>query len=269
MAEVLPFSDKSLFNYKAKVKCRNTEYHAFANALDVVGNAMKRPFLILLATIGTLTTYACRCVLGETFTQEVAQSDQIFVGTVLKKTTAEKAYYLFSISQMFKGDSVDTLSIKTGFGGPDCGMVFEVGKTYLVYAHNKQTTWCERNALANNNTDIIKLKYLFDSSFSHDIGKTTNSALTDHEAEYFNTELLSLRKDFDFHGKKVAFVLNKSVIDKEQYFKNWGGKEVVNHLIILTNEERQKADGYDAIIVSWRKQGVSNGFRKRLIKRLT
>jgi hypothetical protein len=228
---------------------------------------MKQTILILLATIGTATSYACRCNFL-TFSEEVVLADQIFIGTVLKKTTADKAYYLFSVSKTFKGGGGDTLTIKTGFGGPDCGMEFEVGKTYLVYSHNKETTRCRRNALANNNPDLNKLKYLFDTTFSVDIGKATNPILTNNEAAYFNAELLKQRKDFDFKGKKVAFVLSGSFLDKQQYFKNWGGKEVANNLIILTDEEKQKANGYDAIIVSWRKQGISNGYKKRLLKRL-
>ena len=229
---------------------------------------MKQTLLIILATIGTVTSYACRCNIL-TFSEEIVQADQIFIGTVLKKTTADKAYYLFTVSKAFKGENDDSVTIKTGFGGPDCGMVFEVGKTYLVYSHNKQTTWCRRNALANNNADLSKLKYLFDTTFSDDVGKATNPVLTNNEAEYFNAELLKQRRDFDFQGKKVAFVLSGSFIDKQQYFKNWGGKDVANSLIILTDEEKQKVNGYDAIIVSWRKQGVSNGYRKRLLKRLT
>lgn len=228
---------------------------------------MKRTFLLLLATIGTLTTYACKCY-TLTFSEEIAQADHIFIGTVLKKTAADKAYYLFSVSQMLKGDKSDTLTVKTGFGGPDCGVVFEVGKTYLVYTHEKQTTRCRRNALANNNADITKLKYLFDTGFSSNVGKTTSPVLTNNEAEYFNAELLKQRKDVDFHEKKVAFVLNGSFIDKQQYFKNWGGREVASQLIILTDDEKQKANGYDAIIVLGRRQGVDNSFRKRLIKHL-
>jgi hypothetical protein len=202
--------------------------------------------------------------------EEVAQANQIFIGKVLKKEIREyKTYYLFSISKIFKGYRNDTLTIETGLGGPDCGMIFEVGKTYLVYSSYKQTSRCRRNALANNNADIDKLKFLFDSNFSNDIGKTTSPFLTENEATYFNSDLLRQRKIFDFHGKKVAFVLNSTFIDKAQYFKNWGGNNIVNDLIILTNEEKQKANGYDAIIVLWRKQGVSKGFRKKLIKRLT
>lgn len=228
---------------------------------------MIQSVLILLATIGTLTSHACKCNILS-FSEEVAGADHIFTGTVVNKSTADKAYYLFTVSKTFKGDSADTLTIATGFGGPDCGMMFEVGKTYLVYAHNRQTTSCRRNAPADNNTDLSKLKYLFDTTFSGDVGKTSDPVLTDNEAEYLNAELTEHRRDFSFQGKKVAFVLSGSFIDKRQYFNNWGGRKVVNNLIVLTNEEKQKANGYDAIIVSWRKQGVSNGFRKRLIKRL-
>ena len=230
--------------------------------------AMKRTFLILLMTIiGALTSYACKCF-NATFLQEVSRSDQIFIGTVLKKTSADKVYYLFSISQIFKGDKTDTLTIRTGFGGPDCGMNFEIGKTYIVYSSYKETNRCRRNALADKNSDLGKLKYLFQDGFSNDIGKTISSTMTDSEADYFNSELLGQRKDFDFHKKKVAFFLNSSLIDKQKYFKNWGGKDVVNNLIVLRQDEKQNANDYDAIIVSWRKQGISNSFRRRLIKRL-
>lgn len=228
---------------------------------------MKQTLLLLLAIIAIQFSYACKChVLA--FSQEVAQADEIFFGTVLKKTTNEKAYYLFAVSTTFKGQKNDSLTIKTGIGGPDCGMEFEIGKTYLVYSFDRQTSRCRRNAIANNNPDLGKLKYLFDTSFSTDIGKTINPSLTNNEAEYLNYELFSQRKDFDFKEKKVAFVLSKSFISKQQYFKNWGGKEAVSTLIILATEEKQKTNGYDAIIVLWNKQTISEGFRKRLISKL-
>jgi hypothetical protein len=243
------------------------DVRTFGNT-NVAGNAMRQTTLIIIATLWTLASHACDCR-NLTFSEEVAQADQIFIGRALKKETSDyRAYYLFYISKIFKGHKNDTLTIETGLGGPDCGMIFEVGKTYLVYSAYKQTSRCRRNALENNNADIVKLKYLFDSSFSNYIGKTTSPVLTANEAIYFNSDLLTQRKDFDFHGKKVAFVLNSSFIDKAQYFKNWSGNKIVNNLIILTNEEKKKAKGYDAIIVLWRKQGVSKSFRKRLIKRV-
>ena len=86
---------------------------------------------------------------------------------------------------------------------------------------------------------------------------------------YFNFEFLTQRKAFNFQGKKIAFVIKHMLIDKEQYFKEYDGKEPTANLIILTEEEKQKANGYDAIIGLWRKQGMSKHFRKRIIKGLT
>ena len=230
---------------------------------------MKHTILIILTIITAAGSNACECR-NMGLSEEIKYVDQIFIGKVLNKNfIGINAYYLFSISKVFKGNKDYTLSIRTGLGGPDCGMLFEVGKTYLVYSHNKQTTRCERNALADANADIVRLKYLFNTYFSNDIGKTDNPLLTDNEAEYFNAEFSKQSKDFDFHGKKVAFVLGASFIDKQKYFKDYGGNEVVANLVILTEEEKLKANGYDAIIVLRRKQGVSNSFRKKIIKRLT
>jgi hypothetical protein len=235
----------------------------------VVGNDMKHIILIILTVITTAVSYACECRITE-FSKEVNYADQIFIGKVLNKNiTGINAHYLFSVSKIFKGNKVDTLSITTGLGGPDCGMIFQVGETYLVYSQDNQTTRCRRNGLADGNADIVKLKYVFNTYFSNDIGKSDSPVLTDNEAEYFNAEFSKQRKDYDFHGKKVAFVLGSSFIDKEQYFKNYGGKEVVANLTILTEEEKQKANGYNAIIVLWRKQSVGKSFRKKIFKRLT
>jgi len=228
---------------------------------------MKRSILIFLAAIAALASYACKCYQG-TFDQEVQQADKIFMGTVLMKTASDKAYYLFSVSQGFKGVKADTITVKTGFGGGDCGMNFEVGKTYVVYAQNEETNICHRNALADKNTDLGKLRYLFENGFSADIGKTINPVLTGHESAYLNADLSTGRKDFDFYGKKVAFFISGSFRDKVQYFENYGGRHVAYHLVILNEKEKQEANGYDAIIVLWRKQGVGSGFKKSLIKKL-
>ena len=234
----------------------------------IENNYMKYTILTILTMIIVATSNACECRIIE-FSKEVKYADKIFIGKVLNKNiTGINAYYLFSVSITFKGSKVDTLSIETGLGGGDCGMIFQVGETYLVYSHGGQTTICRRNALADGNTDIVRLKYLFNTYFSNDIGKSDNPFFTDNEAEYFNAEFSEQRKDFDFHGKKIAFVLNGSFISKQQYFKNWGTQEAVTNLIILSNEEKQRASKYDAIVVLFRKQGVSKNFRKRLIKKM-
>jgi hypothetical protein len=203
------------------------------------------------------------------FSEEVAYADQVFIGTVIKQADSDMVYFLFSVSHTFKGNKADTLTIKTGFGGGDCGVKFEIGKEYLIYSHSRQTSICRRNSLAINNPDITKLKFLFDNRFSATIGKSTSPVLTENEALYFNSEFLTQRNGFDFQGKKIAFVVKRSFIDKEQYFKEYGGKDPMENLIILTEEDKQKADGYDAIIILDKKQGVRKHFKKRIIKELS
>lgn len=230
---------------------------------------MKRVFLILFSILfGAITSNACQCR-NMTFSQEIASVNQIFIGTVLKKepVAKEDVYYLFSISEIFKGDKYDTIMIRTGFGGPDCGMEFEIGKVYLVFSNFNRTTGCYRNSQVNPGSDLGILKYFFQPGLSNSIFKTTEPILSDTEAEYFNLELLRQRNDFDFSKKKVAFYLNGTLMDKQQYFKAWGGKVVLTNLIIFTEEEKQMVNSYDAIIISGRK-GQNKGYRKRLIKKL-
>ena len=223
----------------------------FANYLVV----MKSAFLIVTIILLAHTANACRCAIVS-LTDEVAGADQIFVGTVFNKRTSDKVYYHFTVSKMFKGAAVDTVVIQTGFGGGDCGMNFEMGKSYLVYARRGQTTRCCRNALANNNPDLHKLKYLLDSTFSASVGKTNSSLLTASEAEYFNAELMVQRKAFDFNKKQIALVQNGTVITKQQYFNLWGGAHISNQLLVLTDQEKVLSGGYDDVIVLWRKQGA-------------
>ena len=54
-------------------------------------------------------------------------------------------------------------------------------------------------------------------------------------------------------GRKLHFFLNAQFVEKKQHFKNCGEKQVANNLITLTEKEKQKANGYGAIIVLKRK----------------
>jgi len=103
---------------------------------------------------------SCRCRYLS-FTEEVNYADQIFTGTVLKKNPSDLIQYTFVVSQTFKGNKTDSITLNTGFGGGDCGMKFVVGKTYLVYSREGHTSICRRNALLEETTDIDQLKKLF------------------------------------------------------------------------------------------------------------
>lgn len=231
---------------------------------------MKRISLLgCLILLATFSSYACQCR-NMTFHEEVFSVKNIFVGTVLDRQPipGKDVSYLFSISQNFKGDLPDTININTGFGGPDCGMNFEIGKTYIVFSNLNRTSRCSRNSLVHLSPDLEKLKYLFQPGFPNGLFKTTTPFLSDTEAEYLNFELLRKRNDFDFSKKKVVFSLNGNLIDKQRYFKDLGGKFITTDLIVLTDAEKLKNYNYDAIIVSGRKGQISNHYRKRLIKKL-
>jgi len=45
----------------------------------------------------------------------------------------------FKVSEIFRGDVGASVIIRTGLGGGDCGYAFEVGSSYLVYAHQVPT----------------------------------------------------------------------------------------------------------------------------------
>jgi hypothetical protein len=125
---------------------------------------MKWTFVIAFA-LNVSSSFACKCRL-HSFKEEVASSDQIFIGKVIRRNESDIVYFHFIISEVYKGDMADTITIKTGFGGPDCGMEFVVGKEYLVYANQQRTSRCRRNALALNNPDIQSLRRKSDKNIN-------------------------------------------------------------------------------------------------------
>lgn len=238
----------------------STRFHLFKSLA-------KYAVAISISITSYVAAYGCKCATF-TFSQAVDNADRIFIGKAIDLTYTDHASYRFLVSRVFKGNKEDTIILRTAIGGPACGMTFDIGKSYLVYASNDSTTRCQRNQLEADNPDVPRLKFRFDKEFAMNIGKTNNPVLTTQEAEYFNSDLARHRGNFDFQNKKVAFVYNATISDKKRYFERNGITEVVNSLIILTESERQSAKGYDAVIVSWRKQGVSKRFRKRILQAL-
>jgi hypothetical protein len=231
---------------------------------------MKTLFLYLIVFFQTLSAYSCKCR-AVSFTEEYNWSDEVFIGTVINKYSSEQVYgisYTFTVSEIFKGQKIQTITVATGFGGPDCGMEFEIGKTYLVYSKNKATGRCGRNSLIEESRDLGKLKFLFDNSFKEEVGKSSSAVMTDNEAFYFNHELSNRRGDFDFKNKKIAFYSNTKLISKQEYFNQWGGKDVSVKLIGLTEIEKQQKQGYDAMLVLDDKRKMTNSLRKKLLKLL-
>lgn len=103
-----------------------------------------------------------------------------------------------------------------------------------------------------------------------------NYELTDNESNHLNQAFLNSRGDFDFKGKKIGFAIGSSnykLRSKKEYFDEFynfqaGGSHIVDLLIILTNHEKIDSNGFDAIIISWSKTGVSDKTKRKLIYKL-
>ncbi len=96
---------------------------------------MKQILIILIIFLsGFANGYSCECD-QMNFRNEIDSADLIFKGIpVGKRRVDSKMVYTFLVEKVWKGQKSDTIEIKTGFGGPDCGMIFELGKKYIVYA---------------------------------------------------------------------------------------------------------------------------------------
>ncbi|MBK8808721.1 MAG: hypothetical protein IPO21_19620 [Bacteroidales bacterium] len=74
--------------------------------------------------------------------------------------------YRFHVDKTWKGTYKDSIDIETGSDSRLCGMEFEIGKIYVVYSKNGQTSYCRRNSLIDKTFDDLKLDYRFFTGFS-------------------------------------------------------------------------------------------------------
>ena len=93
------------------------------------------------------------------------------------------------------------------------------------------------------------------------------------EAQRLNQELSDVKGDFDFTGKKIGFAKSLILRSKNEYFEE--SKEYLDDhnfmgdkLIVLNAEEKDHANGYDAIIISYLPKAISERFRASMIKKI-
>jgi hypothetical protein len=110
----------------------------------------------------------------------------------------------------------------------------------------------------------------------HNSTNNSNEMLTPKEAELLNFLLEKSRYSFDFHDKKVAFITGSSgnrILTKSDYFEScitpWLDKGEAPQIIMieLTEEEKNKSGGYDALVLSWVKY-FTNKQKKKIIEQL-
>lgn len=110
------------------------------------------------------------------------------------------------------------------------------------------------------------------------LGADDNPALSDGEADFLNDYFSSNSNGFDFKGKKVLILGGPGgshLIGKKIYFnniatwqKNHGGM-IATGIYPLTEEEKVKSGGYDAILTCWVKVPVTPAKKKRIIRKIS
>lgn len=88
---------------------------------------------------------ACTCAPYPTLLVEIARSDAVFAGTILDRidphagsrtiSTGTIITYPVAVHQIWKGALPDTVEVGSARGGSSCGYPFEIGGTYLIFAH--------------------------------------------------------------------------------------------------------------------------------------
>ncbi|WP_212919089.1 hypothetical protein [Ornithinibacillus bavariensis] len=95
--------------------------------------------ILILVTVIVLsipvTSSACSCAEKQSVEGEFMQSMAVFRGVVIgTKDTSNSKRVLFDVLENWKGANQSQIIIQTGLGGGDCGIDFQVGEEYLVYA---------------------------------------------------------------------------------------------------------------------------------------
>lgn len=108
------------------------------------------------------------------------------------------------------------------------------------------------------------------------LGIDNNPRLNKYEAAYFNNIFKDRRENFDFVGKKVAFITGSTANrhwSKTEYFSEIKPRQFTESSgsfqfpIFLTEEEKIKSGGYDVILLSWVKL-LTDRRRKQIISEL-
>lgn len=116
--------------------------------------------LVIVMAGACCQALACSCGAEKPVCEEYGYAKAIFVGKVTDGKSVESFYdrlaikgkdlsFVFDVQQNFLGVAVGKkITVHTGFGFGDCGIPFEKGETYLVYAYesegNLKTGICSR-----------------------------------------------------------------------------------------------------------------------------
>jgi len=197
-----------------------------------------RRFLISLSIATALIALsisdvkACTCDIVGPPCEEYWQSQAVFAGKVIKKSTFyveegegdsrhkyQQVLVRFSIEQVFKGVAGDEVEIVTGLGGGDCGYHFKDGERYVVYAIRSGR---DKSRLYSGICNRIKLVDEAEEDFAYfraiseagTVGlvygrvKKLTSPLS-FESKYQETYLDNIKVTIEGNGRKFETTTNK------------------------------------------------------------
>jgi hypothetical protein len=111
--------------------------------------------------------YACSCVPPGSPAEELGRSDAVFLGKVVDVKTpsgpitssADSTSATLEISTVWKGQVAQTITLTTPGSSASCGVTFEQGKEYVVYAQVSDgvlsTTLCSRTRPAGDAAEDV------------------------------------------------------------------------------------------------------------------
>ncbi|HET7460932.1 MAG TPA: hypothetical protein VFJ82_06780 [Longimicrobium sp.] len=82
----------------------------------------------------------CDCVGPRSDADAVRQNAVVFEGRPVRMRVVQQApglqahVFTFAVTRVRKGTRARTVQVRTGVGGGDCGVSFEIGRSYTVYA---------------------------------------------------------------------------------------------------------------------------------------
>jgi len=129
-------------------------------------------FLFALFTaLNATDIFACSCSLpienksiDEQVKEAYKNSTAVFSGEVLEVIKNPDAYFVevkFKVVKSWKNEFKDSVLVRTGQGGGDCGYEFEIGKKYLIYTNgdenNLRTNICTRTSSFESSEDVDSL----------------------------------------------------------------------------------------------------------------
>jgi hypothetical protein len=226
--------------------------------------------LVLTGLLKGTPAAACSCI-DLSFAELVGRADHIFTGQVLQRVDSDTiSQYTFRIATVFKGPQQQTATVNV-YMRTNCATVFQEKENYVIFSRQGYTDMCLQNERLAVSQSIGQLRYLLESGFAATVGQSNEPLLTENEAIYLRHTINQKPAGFSFAQKRVGYVETDCAITKQAFFQNHAGRAIRAGLIILSEQEKQRFGGFDALIVAYRKRfraNYSRGFRKRAARRV-